>query len=292
MFGYVRPLKSKFTGDEEARFKCVYCGLCYALGKRYGKLTRLILNYDLAFMALLLGAFKEDSGNNHTRCPAKPFKGSDYRPPDETLSLCADLSVILTYHKLLDEIEDESFVKSLSARFLKLWMRPKYRKAAGYRPDFDKTVRLRLLALSEIEKEKNDSIDKAADTFAEILSAAACETDFSEKNSRILTHFLYHLGRWIYLVDAVNDLEDDMKKKRYNPVALRYSLSGRALSGDERRELLFTLENSLSNIAGAFELLELSRDRDVLSDIIYFGLKAVTLQILTARKGAKNGRSL
>ncbi len=287
MFGYVRPLKSKLSEGEEARFRAVYCGLCHALGRRYGSSMRLILNYDLAFLALVLGAFHEDPPFCHARCVAKPVKGRDYREPDPALLLAADLSVILTYFKLSDTASDESFFKSLAARASKLFMRRKYKKASSLHPGFDATVREQLNRLAGIEREGDPSLDKAADTFAIMLSAAAKESSLPENDERILTQFFYHLGRFIYLVDACNDLGEDMEKKRYNPVALRFSLKSPELTEELRSTLSFTLDNSLSNIAAAYELLTLSRDSDVIRNILYFGLRAVSYQVLSGTFGKK-----
>ncbi|MCX7615089.1 MAG: DUF5685 family protein [Clostridiales bacterium] len=287
MFGYVRPLKTNLSDESAARFRVVYCGLCHALKKRYGSFMSLFLNYDFTFLALVLDSFKETGRVCNKRCISKPFYGCHYREPDSSLFLSADISVILTYYKLKDTVRDESFFKSLLARLLILIMKRNYEKAKKHLPEFDQTVRIELQKLDKIEKQNKESIDLAADTFALLLSSTAKEADLTKKNERILSEMFYHIGRFIYIVDAINDLQDDLKKKRYNPIAARFSLTTANLSEDERNTLYFTIDHSLSSASSAFELLDISRDRDIIINILYFGLRAVTAQVMNGTWGKR-----
>lgn len=291
MFGYVRPVKCNLTEEGQARFRSVYCGLCHALGRRYGLLARFILNYDFAYLALVLGAFAEEAPACRARCLRHPVCGCMYRQPDEPLNLAADLSLILTYHKLSDTIQDERGFRRILARLLRFLFQRKYRKAARLHPGYDREVCAHLSVLSALEAQQCASIDEVADTFAHILSSAAAQADLGADNNRVLKQLFYHMGRWIYLIDACNDLEEDFASGNYNPVRLRFSLLEPKLTGQAREQLQFTLEHSLASCAAAFELLSFSRDRDIILNIIYFGLRMVTTSVLDGTWGRKEEKN-
>lgn len=101
MFGYVRPSDDHLTAEDKQRFQAAYCGLCRSLGRRYGLAARMILNYDLAFLAMLLSR-EPECPTAHCRCPAHPIRGCDALEPQPAFDAAADLSVILTWWQLTD----------------------------------------------------------------------------------------------------------------------------------------------------------------------------------------------
>ena len=163
-------------------------------------------------------------------------------------------------------MEDDGFAAGLSARALSALLRPAYRKAAANCPDFDRTVQTCLQELRVLEGERCSSIDRAADTFARLLRAAA---PAGSDQSRVLDQLLYHLGRWIYLLDARDDLEEDRLAGRYNPVALRYGPDG----DDEGLKL--TLDHSLELMGAALQLGQFGCRHPLLENIVYLGLPLV-----------------
>ena len=204
MFGYVRPAAQRLTEEQQQRYEGAYCGLCHTLGRRYGLAGRMILNYDLTFLAMLLS---EGTAERCTkRCLIHPVKGRPCACGGSAFELAADMSIILTWWQIQDGIADHGFFGGLKYRAASLLLRRAYRKARALRPAFDESTRRHLEKLSELEKENCPSLDAAADTFARLLSDAACEVREPVK-SRVLAQLLYHLGRWIYLIDAADDLK-------------------------------------------------------------------------------------
>ncbi len=182
------------------------------------------------------------------------------------MELSADVTMILAYWKLQDDVVDAGFWGGLLSRFLSMVYRRAYRKAAERRPNFDRAVVDCLARLRRLEVEKSPSIDRTADTFALILAAAGDET-----GDRVLRQLLYHVGRWIYLIDARDDLEQDARQGSYNPILYRFS-------GEEERQeetIRLSLRHSLGLAASAFELGEFGRWRGVLENMIYLGLPQV-----------------
>ena len=222
MVGYVRPLLDLMSEEERRQYKSAYCGLCHTMGDRHGWAARFTLNYDFTLLALLHWT-GGGCGNGCRRCPVHPFRKGMTCLSGEAMEAAADESIILTWHKLSEDVADRSLISGLPARFLRRILRKGYRKAAEARPDFDRSVRIELARLRELEKARSPKLDLAADTFAKILSGASADCLLNDSNRRALEQLLYHLGRWIYLVDAWDDLEDDCKAGRYNPLNTRFS---------------------------------------------------------------------
>ncbi len=270
MFGYVRPPLGQLPEEEQARFRAVYCGLCRTLGKRYGLAARFILNYDFTFLAILLSDGQEREAPC-VRCPAHPLKKRACCPPDGAMELAADESVILAYWQLRDGVADHDWLHGLKYRSVSKVLEPAYRKAAAARPAFDESTRRQLRQLSELETEDCASMDRAADAFAALLAGAAKEVD-DPVRQRVLEQLLYHLGRWIYLVDAADDLKKDARSGNYNPVALRYGLKDGAWTPESRHDFAQTLDHSIHMMATAFELWDFGCWRTILESTFYTGL--------------------
>lgn len=278
MFGYVRPPLQDLPQEETERFRRIYCGLCHTLGQRCGTAARFILNYDFTYLAILLSAGRE--GARHTaRCIAHPVHGRTYLESDAAMETAADESVILAYWQLRDGVADHDWFHSLKYRGLSDLLEPAYRRAAAARPRFDESTRRQLRLLAELEAEKCDSLDRAADAFAALLSGAAQEVDEPVRR-RVLEQLLYHLGRWVYLVDAADDLKKDTASGNYNPVALRFGLTDGAWTPEARREFAATLDHSIHMMTTAFELWDFGVWTPILETTLYNGLFRVGKAVL------------
>ena len=278
MFGYVLPPLRQLPQEETERFRRLYCGLCHTLRRRCGWRARFILNYDFAFLAMLLSPGGEPEFAEG-RCPASPVCRRCFQRQDAALELAADESVILTYWKLRDGVADHGFFGSLGYRLLSRSLHPAYRRARQRLPEFDGQVREQLAALSALEKSGCASIDAAADTFARLLEAAALAVP-EEDRRRILRQMLYHLGRWIYLVDAADDMKKDLRRGGYNPLPVRYALTDGSWNAPARREFAATLDHSVHMIATAFELWDFGCWIVLLRATVYDGLFQVGKAVL------------
>ncbi|SHH50452.1 hypothetical protein SAMN02745823_00104 [Sporobacter termitidis DSM 10068] len=290
MFGYVRPLKDELKVREYDQFKACYCALCHTLKSRYGAFSRNILNFDFTFLTMLLWDGTDRPAYQCARCVASPLRKKTYCAPSPALDLCAGYSVILAWWKLRDSVKDETFFVSLGDRLLSLLLRRAYKKASRAYPAFDETVRSNLEALGRLESAGDASLDACADKFAAITEALAAppggEAGSADK-ARPLRQLLYHTGRYIYITDACDDLEDDLKKRRFNPVANRFGLTSGVVPEEDRTVLRTTLMHSCALIGAAYELLPKNYWAPVLSNIIYLGMPETCFRVLdgTWRKG-------
>lgn len=277
MFGYVRPPLQELPAEEAARFRRMYCGLCHVLGSRYGPAAQMILNYDFTYLAILLSDGEE--AVSHGRCVPHPVHGRDFFGGGRALELAADESVILAYWQLRDAVEDHGTLRGLKYRAAGGVLEPACRRAAALRPAFERTVREKLTELQALEQEQCDSMDRAADCFASLLACAAGETEDPIRR-RVLEQLLYHLGRWVYLIDAADDLRQDAETGGYNPVALRYGIRDGRWTPEARQAFAATLDHSIHAMAAAFELWEFGVWRPLLEKSIYTGLFQVGKAVL------------
>jgi len=289
MFGYVRPLRTELRVREFDEFKAVYCALCHTLGKKYGAASRFILNYDFTFLAMLLWTDEGCITFERKRCIVSPLRKKCICCQARPLEECAGYSVILAWWKMRDSIADDGFFRSLPARLASMFLKGAYKKARREFSDFDETVSLRIKELSELEKGGCSSLDMAADKFAQMLRAAYPPRR-DKLSDRALGELLYHLGRWIYIVDAYADLEEDASAERYNAVAARFTLRGGKAPEDVRESIRLTLSASLGQVSAAFELMPETRWSEILRNIIYLGMPAVAELVLDGRfKNTRDG---
>ena len=285
MFGYVRPLTAELKVRELEDYKAVYCGLCRTMGKRHGFLARFTLNYDFTFLVMVLAHEAESCATKQCRCPAHPFRKRKMCLQMSALDVAADESMILSYHKLRDDVTDSSFFRGLPARLAAWALKAAYRKAAAARPEFDRKVAACLEELHILEQERSPSLDRPADTFARILQAAAPTTG-DECRDRALSQLLYHVGRWIYLVDAWDDLEEDIRSGSYNPILERYEHNPK----EHEQDVRVTLRHSRNLAVSAYGLAQSTQWDGILSNILYLGLNAVEHAVFAGqwKKNRKN----
>lgn len=277
MFGYVRP--SGLPSDELDRFRAAYCGLCRTLGRRFGFAARFVLNYDFTLFAILLLSNSPCSCATR-RCAAHPCKGCAGLDASPALDAAADYSVILAWWQLQDHIADHGFFPGLLYRATALFLRRAYRKARGNSPDFDASARRLLRQLDELERGGCASLDAAAEPFASLLAeAAAAEPD--PARARILRQLLYHLGRWVYLIDAADDFKKDAKAGSYNPLRYRFKIEGDTLPEEVKRALGETLDASIRQMSAAYALLEPGVWAAVLDSIFYEGFYGIGAAVLS-----------
>ncbi len=286
MFGYVQPLKPELKVKELEAYKGYYCGLCKAIRDKYTHAARFMLNYDCAVLSLLLSSMSDEKLTVvKERCAASPVTKKLVVHSREA-SYAATVNVLLGCAKIDDNVEDEG---KLTARMLSLFYRRVKRQAAKDAPDLAMEFENRLRALRELENAKSHDVDAVSAEFGRLLAAvfASAPYEFVDRSARqALSHFGYHLGRWIYIADAVNDLEKDRKSGSYNVYLLKTPGEPEIVREVIREEAAFNLHISLSEACKAYELLDIKRDKPLMDNIMYLGLAKKTEDVL---KGESNG---
>ena len=246
MFGYIRPFKSELYVKDSEFYSAVYCGLCRHGGKNISHLTRWLLNYDFVLLALLRIALTEEKVCVcKKRCPYK-LKKTACVSANESFGFVCSAFAHLTYAKLLDDVKDERGFKRFAKRCVKPIFSHISKKADKYEGLYDVVID-GLAATDECEKAKCSSIDRAADGFATMMKQIAAY-GLTEQKKQVAEICGYHIGRFIYAIDAYDDLLRDEKSGNYNPLLLKYGSSAEVLSHkDEIEETLFDSLNAFSN---------------------------------------------
>ncbi|MEI8215522.1 MAG: DUF5685 family protein [Eubacteriales bacterium] len=297
MLGYISPEKPELKIKEYEIYSGYYCGICKSIGKRYGQIPRLALSYDSVFLALLFtAAYSVNETASIERCIIHPVKKRTIINQNSAIDFAADMFLILMFFKLKDDERDGGSLKSKAGiqfgkgTFAKL--KHKYPKKISLIEEY-------LNQLNVLEDEKNDSIDKAAEPFSKlteiVFSSEENEFDFYDmKKDKIMKSIGYYLGKWLYLIDALDDIDEDIINKNYNPIKLKFNFEEKKESLGEFRERIkdrmeFNLLSYLAEIAKAYDLLEAKKNQALLDNIIYFGLMKKTENILMKGSNDSNG---
>lgn len=271
MFGYVKPQIPELKVKEFELYKAAYCGLCRTMGKRTGCLSKMTLSYDFVFLVLLRKVAEKRTGEvKMRRCIAHPLKRRPMLEIDESLEYCAKSSVILTKLKLKDNINDSRGMKRFLAKIVAL-VSIFFKKTDKNLLPLEAKVKECISRLSELERKMVDSTDEVASVFGELLSAVA-SYGLEGKEATLCEKIGYHLGKWIYMIDAIDDMEDDAKTHSFNPIINAF---GKDISDEERDMLRISLMLELDELSGALESLDFSSHRDVegvLKNTIYQGM--------------------
>ena len=278
MFGYVRTMTPELKIKEHEYYKGTYCGLCKAMGKCTGQCSRLSLNYDFVMFALLRFALSgEQTSFSQKRCALHLIKKRNIMNCNTELERSAYVSALLCYHKVKDDIADENFFGRLSSRLFLLPTAARMRRKAikkGNCTDLDKHCSEILGKLSVIEKDSSllPSVDIPAKEFGALLGELLAD-GYSGAEQRLAHSIGLHLGKWIYIADALDDLEDDEKNSRYNPFLRLYGTS--SLTEDQAEGIRMALKNELIELESALNLVDFGSDptvKNLIFNIIYLGM--------------------
>lgn len=216
MFGYVKPFKADLKMSEFEIYKAVYCNLCRYMGEKFGITSRLLLSYDCTFLAMIsiVASEKNKIKISKGRCVCNCLKKCNYVEKNEDrFYFAAAVGVIMSYYKIYDNIIDSHGIKKLKFYPMRLLFFRAYKKAAREFPKIDEIVRSFIEEQQNVEKKGDDaSIDESAHPTATALSQIFSLVLPELKN------FGYFLGRWVYLIDAADDLTKDIKNKNFNPL--------------------------------------------------------------------------
>lgn len=290
MFGFVAADAEALSEEEKERYRAVYCGLCLALRDRYGQLSRACLTYDLTFFVLLCNSLHEPvetKGASHCVMHPAPAAPRPWARSTWT-DYAADLSVALAYHKVLDDIADDGALKARAAERL---LAGAYERARTRIPEQCAEIERAMATIRTIEeagRSNEDALSGGAGTACDSpFSADATDTvlafdpdaaahEFGRMLGRLFTHnqgswtktmeeLGRGLGRFIYLMDAAVDFDDDAASGSYNPfVAL----------GSDAEAVRATLALAAADAAAPYERLPLVQDAHLMDSILYSGVWA------------------
>lgn len=311
------PDKPELKVKEYETFMAFYCGVCKSIGKRYGIIPRFTLSYDAVFLAILLLSLEDKNPDiGMKRCIVHPLKKRCIILNNKIIDYSADINIILSYYNLEDDKRDDNSIKANAGSVI---LRPVFKKIKKKYAEKCGIIEAWLKELAILENNRCASIDMVAEPFAKILEEVAaykplCKDTDTEK---VIRWIGYNLGKWIYILDAYDDMEEDLKDSNYNPFLCKertetkksrnmeetttklYDISkanetdklGRTDKISEldkvkeikeqiRGRVEFNLIHSLDQIGKAYELLHTKNVKGLLENIIYLGMYKKTEKIL------------
>lgn len=267
MFGYVIPDKNNMYIKDFNVFQAYYCGLCKALSRSGSQLSRLCTNYDTTFYNALLHSLTDTEVKFERKLCLINGKKKPVIVTDDLTRKVADLSVLLVYYNALDDVHDGK--KSRAAVVGVLAVRK--RAAARRLPEADALMKESFRKLDILEKRNSAQLDLVADCFASLMRDVTRTLIPTDEH---IDTFMYNLGRLVYFFDAVDDVEKDAKKGRYNPLIAAYGKCATKAEFLEKnaQELDFLLRSTYNKIVGAYNHMHIVVSEGMLSNTVYLGL--------------------
>ena len=279
MFGYVITNCKTLSDEERLRFRSMYCGMCRTLRLRHGNLGRLTLSYDMTFLAMVLSAlYESEETQGKEKCMPHPVRPHAYTV-NSMMEYAADMNIALAYHKCIDNWQDDknpAFAAAAQA------LKRAYRRVSAAYPEKCRAIEEWMDGIREIEKSGREQVDPPMNLTGKMLGTLFCYRD--DVWSQELYRMGEGLGRFIYFMDAYDDLEKDVRKKKFNPL--------KSMMHQENYESLCrdAMTMMLADCVDAFECLPVLRDANLIRNILYSGVWARYLYIQEKKaksKGAK-----
>lgn len=261
MFGYVTIYESELKVKDMKKYKAYYCGLCRMLKEEYGFIGQMTLTYDMTFAIILLSSlYESEAVQEQHRCKVHPVK-KQRMLRNEITSYAAAMNVLLAYYHMEDDWQDERKVGSFLTKGM---LRGRVQHIIKQYPRQSQAIRFALGELSRCEKEQSTDIDRAAGCFGRLMEEIfVYREDVWEQELRKMGFFM---GKFIYIMDAYEDLPEDLEKGRYNPLRDIYR---RDDYEEKMKEILCMM---IAESTAVFERLPCLVDVDILRNILYDGV--------------------
>ncbi len=276
MFGYIQPDIPYLYFKDATLYKALYCGLCKSIGRSCGQTARFGLSYDMTFLSALLHNIKNtDVTIEKQRCAANIFTRRPMALDDGITKTVACLNTLLTYYKLTDDILDEH-----KGRISRAFFKRGYKKAKALHPDAAEIVKARMAELFELEKAECASLDMAADPFG-LMIADLSDYCLGESATEYTRKLFYGVGKWVYLIDALDDYDKDVKKKNYNPFVSAYKAPTKdEMLAKNREEVDFVFKSVFAENEERLKNIKFYFNTDLTDNIILRGMPASTRKVM------------
>ncbi|MBE5731730.1 MAG: hypothetical protein E7353_01730 [Clostridiales bacterium] len=284
MFGYVVVDKEKLTPQENALYRAFYCGVCKTVKQEYGNLTRVCTTYDITFLSIL----SHDCLNypvqlTNESCIANPFQKKLIVKDNPLMRKVSAIAVLLVYYKLQDDIIDGK----KSRKILNTLFSKQVKKAKLIFPEADTIIDSYYQKLREMERANEKVIDKVSDCFGRMLKEIF-ELVIPSCDENVYS-LAYNVGKYIYLIDAVDDIEDDAKSGNYNPFIASYGEYKNKVDFMQKygKEMEFSVYGTINKAICAFNDRSYNQSYLLLKNIMHYGLKRRADDVFAGRKPQK-----
>lgn len=263
-------------------YKALYCGLCKSIGAACGQMARIGLTYDVTFLsALLHNMTGTDIRVERQNCVEHCIRKRPIAAVDELTKELGALNTVLLYYKLTDDVEDGG-----RGRGRRLWFAKGFKRAKRAYPAMVGIVERYMAEQNRTEREKTASPDMAADPTACMMRDLS-DHFLKEKATEATAALFYGLGKWVYLIDALDDYDKDLKKKRYNPFILTYGSKNKKELLGQNGDIAFLFDTLFYSLRENLAKIPFSFNRDLTDNVILRGIPSETARVMRCEKGGK-----
>jgi len=279
MYGYINVNEPYLYKKDEVLYNSMYCGICKGIGKYCGQRARLSLNYDITFFSLLVhNILGQDITIKKQRCITHWIKARPTAQNNELINQIADINVILAYNKTYDDIID-----SKKGKFKRSILKKGYKKAYKRNKQIAELVSNMYSDLRKLEENKCDSVDIVCEPFAKMMEDLS-NLVLKDKANEYTKKLFYNIGKWIYLIDAIDDFEKDKKSGNYNVFICKNGNDYDFKNFKNDSDLSFVLNYIFKEIKESFENIKFHFNTDLICNILFRGIPEKTLTILKKEK--------
>ena len=257
-------------------YRAMYCGVCKGIAQSCGQGARMGLTYDVTFLSVILHNIAGiDVKIEKQHCLTHCIRSKMMANVDDMTKKLGALNTALVYYKYTDDILDGD-----KGRGKRLWFVSGHKKTVRNYPEIERIVRENLAAQQETEKSKTDSLDRAADASANMM-AELSDSLLEDKKTPYTHDLFYAVGKWIYLIDALDDYDKDKKKGAYNPFVLSYSCEDKAdLMKRRQKDVEFVFHSLFFDIRENLSKIKFHFNRDLSDNILLRGLPSETKRVM------------
>ena len=277
MFGYIKVFPEQLKLGEAKAYKSVYCALCHQIAQ-YSQFARLFLSFDMVFLTLLSAYDKRELAAvcDKKRCLKR------IPCPNKLIDFWAAMSIIIIYHKLLNDVNDGAMLKKLYVLDLK----DAYAKARQNYPKEEECIARTLRQIDTLEKNRERDPEKTMNLFGHLAGDLVDAAPYGERSAAlqsVIRRIAENIGNWVYAMDFYDDLEKDQKKKQYNPLLVEQAHSGEGLNSIRER-FQPVIEKHVEELQRLCSYLPYEGFHDIVTNVLHEGVIHITAQVYGRHK--------
>lgn len=286
MIGYIEPEKKELKIREFDLYNGYYCGLCKEVGENYGQVCRAWLSNDMAFLAMFLGALTEAEDKiKYEHCIVHPLKKKPIEVEAQSVKYASDMMMILRGEKFIDDLRDgekSRWIGKLTG------IARKYEKAANLHPVEAKMINDALQSLYGYEVPGKSNVRHMAEAFGKMMEVVFTGYAVAKEQEASIGSFANNLGKWLYMIDILDDFEDDRREKRFNPLC-DLGITDRNKARDLVEPALYFY---LGEMLKAYDLIQFKKNKEIIDNVVYLGLRRKTEEILNGKGSATDNNKV
>jgi len=278
MFGYILPDKPNLYMKDYGLYRAFYCGLCHETGHCQGQCMRFGVGYDVTFLSILYhGVAHERLTFKRKACIAKPFRRTTVVVDSPLQTKCCHLNALLLDFKARDDLADSK--RKGGKKIVRNALRGKVKKARRALPKVAEILDEAYLDQQKTESTRPTGWKVAADPFACCMQEITLA--MLPQGGEGLQEVMYGLGQFVYLMDALDDYDKDVKKGNYNPLYLAYqNPTKKEMLEQHIQEIEQDVNELIARIKEGYRRVAIFDTEGIVTNTLWYGLQAKAKELM------------